>query len=260
MKEKILLALSDPKLDRALTEQLTQNGFTVESVQSGNDVIGKMKSLKPDLLLVDVVLPDKNGYEIMNEKSLDRDVTKIPVIVVSNSGEPIQMNKIPSTPMVRDYIIRSHVDPVEAMEKIERVFGRGMPNQGNMQAKPAMNGKKILWAEDDKLLSTILSKKIETSGFVLLKANSGEEVFKYLETEVPDVIVLDIMLPNMSGLDILQKIKTNDKLRSIPTIILSNLNKQSDIEKAKTLGANKFMVKAAVSLDEIIAEVNSLTK
>ena len=105
-----------------------------------------------------------------------------------------------------------------------------------------------------------MSKKIEASGFTLLKANNGEETFKFLETEVPDIIVLDILLPKMSGLDILQKIKTDDKFRNIPSIMLSNLNKQSDIDKAKVLGANKFMVKATVSLDEIISEINALIK
>ena len=62
----------------------------------------------------------------------------------------------------------------------------------------------------------------------------------------------------MSGFDILQKIKMNEKLRKIPVIMLSNLSKQSDIDKAKMLGANKFIVKAAASLDEILREVQIL--
>jgi len=77
---------------------------------------------------------------------------------------------------------------------------------------------------------------------------------------MPDIIVLDIMLPEMNGFDILQKIKMNEKHKKIPVIMLSNLSKQADIEKAKMLGANKFIVKAAVSLDEIIHEIATLTK
>ena len=67
------------------------------------------------------------------------------------------------------------------------------------------------------------------------------------------------MLPKMSGLDILQKIKMEEKYRKIPIVMLSNMSKQSDIEKAKLLGAKKFMVKAAVSLDEIVSTVENLT-
>ena len=75
-----------------------------------------------------------------------------------------------------------------------------------------------------------------------------------------DIFILDIMLPEMSGFDILQKIKMNENLRGVPVIILSNLSKQGDIERAKMLGANKYIVKAAASLDEIIHEIGLLIK
>ena len=83
-------------------------------------------------------------------------------------------------------------------------------------------------------------------------------IFALLEKDIPDIIILDILLPEMSGFDILQKIKMNENMRKIPVIMLSNMSKQSDIEKAKLLGANRFIVKAAVSLDEIIREIEAL--
>ncbi len=259
MKEKILIALSDLNLTKILTEKLNDAGFTVDNVVSGNEVIEKLKSNFTDLLLIDTVLPDKNGYDVLFQKSLDKDVTKIPVIIISNSGEPIQMKKIPSTPTIRDYVIKSHVEPNEVLEKVNKVFGKFEPivddrSIGSISKKV----KKILWVEDDRLLSTILARKIESSGFALLKANSGDEAMRFLQAEMPDVIVLDIMLPGMNGMDILQKIKMEERFRKIPIMMLTNLNRQSDIEKAKVLGANKFMVKAAASLDEIINAVNEL--
>jgi CheY-like chemotaxis protein len=169
------------------------------------------------------------------------------------------MKNIPSTPTIRDYVIKSHVEPNEVLEKVNKVFGKNIPStEVSPVGAVAKKVKKILWVEDDRLLSTILARKIESSGFSLLKANSGDEAMKFLETEIPDVIVLDIMLPGMNGMDILQKIKMEEKLRKIPVMMLTNLNRQSDIEKAKVLGANKFMVKAAASLDEIINAVNEL--
>ena len=65
-------------------------------------------------------------------------------------------------------------------------------------------------------------------------------------------------MPGMSGFDILQKIKADPRLKDVPTMILSNLNKQTDIERAKILGAKKFLVKAAASLDQIVGEVKDL--
>lgn len=259
MKEKILIALSDSNLTKILMEKLIDAGFAVDNVMSGNEVIEKLKANASDLLLIDTVLPDKNGYDVLFQKSLDKDVTRIPVIIISNSGEPIQMKNIPSTPTIRDYVIKSHVEPNEVLEKVNKVFGKSVPStEASPVGAVAKKVKKILWVEDDILLSTILARKIESSGFSLLKANSGDEAMKFLETEIPDVIVLDIMLPGMNGMDILQKIKMEEKLRKIPVMMLTNLNRQSDIEKAKVLGANKFMVKAAASLDEIINAVNEL--
>ncbi len=258
MREKVLVAISDLNLAKVLLEQVSKEGFDAYSVVSGSDVIPKMKEVKPDILLIDTMLPDMNGYDVLNEKSLDKDVTKIPVIVISNSGAPIHVNKIPSTPMMRDYIVKAHIEPSEVIEKINKVFGKSLNTADS--AKQSTGGKKILWVEDDRLLSTILSKKITASGYTLLKANQGDDAFKILEKDTPDLIMLDIMLPGMTGLEVLQKIKMDTKFKNIPVIMLSNTNKQSYIENAKMLGANKFLVKAAVSLDEIIAEVDRLAK
>jgi DNA-binding response OmpR family regulator len=258
MKEKVLVAISDLNLAKVLLEQVSKEGFDAYSVVSGSDVIPKMKEVKPDILLIDTMLPDMNGYDVLNEKSLDKDVTKIPVIVISNSGAPIHVNKIPATPMMRDYIVKAHIEPSEVIEKINKVFGKSSNTADS--AKQSTGGKKILWVEDDRLLSTILSKKITASGYTLLKANQGDDAFKILEKDTPDLIMLDIMLPGMTGLEVLQKIKMDTKFKNIPVIMLSNTNKQSYIENAKMLGANKFLVKTAVSLDEIIAEVDRLAK
>lgn len=262
-KEKILIALGDRNLSALLMQQLKELGYVVDSVMNGKDALERMKSFKPDLALIDTNLPIINGYEVLNQKSFDRDITKIPVIVVSNSGMPVEIRRLPSTPMMKDFIIKTHVEPREVIEKIEKALGREYTidtSAPSIKDQSRGGGRKVLWVEDDKLLSTILSKKIESSGYKLLKAKNGQEAFVFLTTEVPDIIILDILLPEMSGFDVLQKIKTDDRLRKIPVIMLSNLSKQSDIEKAKTLGANKFVVKAAVSLDEIIREIDALVR
>ncbi len=261
MKEKILLALSDNNLSNVLEKQLQDNGFEIFTSKDGNDVLEKMKSEKPDLVLIDINLSGKNGYDVLQEKSFDRFITKIPVIIVSNSSATLEMKRIPSTPTIKDYLVKTHIEPNEVIVKLKKVL-ENIKNDTKeiVQASPSIsgNGKKVLWVEDDKLLSNILSKKFQKSGFILLKAINGEEAFSILDKEMPNIIILDILLPGMNGLDILQKIKTEERFRKIPVIILSNMSKQSDIDKAKLLGAQKFIVKAAVSLDEIIKEVSDL--
>jgi len=78
---------------------------------------------------------------------------------------------------------------------------------------------------------------------------------------VPDAVILDLLLPGMSGFDILARIRSMDgRVKDVPVMILSNLSTSADIERAKLLGAGRFMVKAASSLDQIVAEVKDLAK
>lgn len=120
--------------------------------------------------------------------------------------------------------------------------------------------KNIIWVEDDAFLGSILMKKFGVTGHNVSLAKSGDEAFELIKNIKPDIFVLDIFLPGMTGFDILQKIRMDQTMKNVPVIMLSNTSKQSDVDKAKLLGAQKFLVKAAVSLDEIIKEVEMLTK
>ncbi len=261
MKEKILIALSDSNLATHLSEKLKLEGYIVIITENGDEAIKDMQLEMPDMALIDLVLPGKSGYDVLAEKTLDRLITKIPVIIVSNYGSTVEIKKIPSTPSIKDYIIRSHIEPEEIIKKISGIFGHTYnPEKSNSVAREKSVGKKILWIEDDKFLRSILIKKFESSGHIVLKAENGEEALSIISTETPDIMVIDILLPGLNGFDILQKIKMNEKFRNIPVIILSNINKPSDIDKAKALGAQKFLVKSSVSLNEIILEVEQLTK
>jgi CheY-like chemotaxis protein len=115
-----------------------------------------------------------------------------------------------------------------------------------------------MWVEDDKLIGTILSKKLISSGFDLFHAKTGEEAIEALKDAKPDVIVLDLLLPGVGGFDVLQAINKDNGLRNIPVMILSNLSKPTDVERAKLLGAKKFLIKAATSLEQIVKEIHEL--
>ena len=121
-----------------------------------------------------------------------------------------------------------------------------------------LRGKKILWVEDDKFLNDIISKKMLLQEATLIHANTGEEALALLDKDIPDVIVLDILLPGISGLDVLEKVKKNGKTGYIPVILLTNLGARADMEKGKRLGAVRFLVKAMTSLDDTFIEIEKV--
>jgi CheY-like chemotaxis protein len=121
----------------------------------------------------------------------------------------------------------------------------------------SLEGKKVMWVEDDKFLSDVIAKKLSSEKAHLVHTAVGEEAFPLAEKELPDIILLDILLPGLDGFEILRLLKKSDRTRSIPVILFSNLGQKSDIDKGKDLGAVKFLVKATVTLDEIVSEIKS---
>lgn len=118
--------------------------------------------------------------------------------------------------------------------------------------------KKIMWVEDDPLLSDMISRKCLANACLLLHATDANQAFEILNKEKPDIIILDILLPGKNGFEILKEIKNNDSLKEIPVIILSNFGQKDEIEKGLKLGAKKYLIKATLTLDEILYQVNDL--
>lgn len=108
--------------------------------------------------------------------------------------------------------------------------------------------------EDDKLLGDLLSRILTSEGCVVKNIESGELVLAAAEAERPDLIYLDLLLPMMSGFDVLAGLKKSAKTKDIPVIIISCLGERSDIRRGYDLGADGYLVKATVTTDAIIAE------
>ena len=117
---------------------------------------------------------------------------------------------------------------------------------------------KILIVEDDLFLANLLSLRFKKEGFEVIQAFSGIEALKKLEEIRPSVVLLDIILPQKNGFEVLEAIAQNPQTSNIPVIIVSNLGQESDIEKGKTLGAMDYYVKARLSIDELVLKVSNL--
>jgi len=120
--------------------------------------------------------------------------------------------------------------------------------------------KKILLVEDDPLLIKMYQTKFRNEGFELIIAQDGEEGFKMADEQQPDFILLDIMMPKLSGIDLLAKLKENDKTKNIPVIVLTNLSQPKEAEKAIALGAKEYLIKADITPGEIVKKIKEYLK
>lgn len=117
--------------------------------------------------------------------------------------------------------------------------------------------KKILIVEDDVFAVKAYKIKFEKEGMEVWVAQNGREALSYLEKEPANLVILDLMLPGISGFEVLEAIRKNDKWKKTPVIILSNLGQESDIEKGKALGANDYIIKANAKINDVVAKVKT---
>ena len=115
--------------------------------------------------------------------------------------------------------------------------------------------KKILIVEDDKFLAKMLGRMLESHKYAIVLASSGQEGLEKSGDSEIGLILMDIMLPDIDGFELLSKIKSSDKLKNIPVIIMSNLGQAEDISQGKKLGVNDYIIKSDLSLDEVVEKI-----
>ncbi|OGI68673.1 hypothetical protein A3A05_03235 [Candidatus Nomurabacteria bacterium RIFCSPLOWO2_01_FULL_41_12] len=264
--KKILIIEDDLFLGDVLTQKLANEGFEALLARDGLEGFQKIKSFHPDLILLDIILPNMNGYEILEAKQKDSSISDIPVIIVSNSGQPVEINRALALG-VKDYLVKAQFDPEEVLVKVRAQLRKEEPGSGVASLENVMNqkgnattleGKKIMWVEDDQFLNDIIARKLSVTKCIFFHANEGQEALKIIDKEMPDIIMLDIILSGMDGFEILRTIKNNKKTKQIPVILLSNLGQASDIEKGNSLGAARFLVKATVTPNEIVDQIKEV--
>ena len=118
--------------------------------------------------------------------------------------------------------------------------------------------KKVLVIEDDSLLQDMLAQQLTKDAWVVAYAKEGDKALQLARSEKPDIILLDLMLPGVSGYDILTELRRDPDLQKVPVIILSNLGQQEDIDKGLKLGATDFMIKSNFTLDEVSAKMKGV--
>ncbi len=255
MKKKVLIIEDDNFLGDVLQLKLEKEGYDIVLEKDGRRGLDLMKKIKPDIILLDIILPGMNGYEILEKKQKDKEISKIPIIVISNSGQPVEISHILDLG-VKDYLVKASFDPEEVVAKVKAQLRDEEKSDSGEEG--GLSGKKVMWVEDDKFLSDILEKKLSKEGCKLVHAGNGEDALDMVEKELPDIILLDILLPGMNGFEILEKIKSMPKVKSVPVIFLTNFGQETDIERGQKLGAAKFIVKAMTPLDEVMLEIKKV--
>ena len=123
MAKKILIIEDEEIILDLLKRKLSSEGYEVSLARDGDEGIKVMKEVKPDLIVLDVVMPKMGGFEVMEEMGKDPDLKKIPVIIVSNSGQPVEIDRAKELG-AKDWLIKTVFDPQEVVDKVVKQIGK----------------------------------------------------------------------------------------------------------------------------------------
>jgi len=116
----------------------------------------------------------------------------------------------------------------------------------------------VLVVEDDRYIADAYKVALEKAGFELKLASDGVEAMKLLGDWVPNIIVLDLVMPRKDGYATLEEIKASDRLKRISVLVVSNLGSPKDVERAMKLGASKYIIKSQTSPSHIVSQIRSI--
>lgn len=270
----ILIISVDEEFTTRLSGVLKEAGHRVLLAHDEPSLKDVFSLAIPELLIIDVGVNGENNIAMLEaiRAQSDQRIALVPVIAASQNGDLVEIAAVIKLG-VRDYFVKSKNDDAQILQKIAKVFPAASavaasstpasPVSAAISAAATAESRdassiKVLVIEDDKFLRDLALQKIAKEGFHVVAAVDGEQGVEFAEKEIPDIILLDILLPGIDGFEVLSRVRANPALAKTKVSMLSNFGQREDIEKALKGGADQFMVKANYTLDEIVAEVKKM--
>jgi signal transduction histidine kinase/CheY-like chemotaxis protein len=244
-EKPLALVIEDsPQASELLRLHIESAGYRVEVANDGAEAIEKAKLLHPNVITLDLLLPVKDGWQVMRELKRHPLCKHIPIIIVSIIDEKNLGFSLGAV----DYFVKpvNKEDLLAAMDRI--------------RLQPAANSSipKVLVIDDDRAATDLIEVILENEGYQVLKAFQGKEGLEIAAKEKPDIIILDLIMPEMSGVNVAYQLKQIAATRTIPIIILTSMD--IDAETQEQLGSyvSGVMSKSRFTKKELLREIGGI--
>ena len=258
IEKKVIVLIEDEEvMVNLLVSKLEKAGYIVKTALDGVSGLDLVRSEKPNLVLLDMMLPRLNGFGILEKLNEEKIIPGLPIIIISNSGQPIEIDRALKFG-VNDYLIKVNFDPNELVSKVGRLFVI-QENQKKIEHS-TVGGVKVLIIEDDIFLVELLERKFELEHFKTYRATDVDQARAIVTSEAIDIVLLDIVLPGVDGFSFLRELKSSETWKKIPVIIISNLSQPEEMKKGLDAGAVDYIIKAHATPGDIVLKVKTLLK
>jgi len=220
-KPNILLVDDDKDFVEAIKIALDNRGFEVVTAFDGEEALLKAKKLKPDLIILDVMLPKKDGYSVCHDLKSDDTTSHIPILMLTSLGKK-RCGKGGAEIMAKGHKAEGYLEkPVEPQLLAKRAMGL------IQKAEEAEEKKlKVLFIDDDPDFIAAVKTILEENDYSVATSHTGEDGILSAVSEKPDLILLDVMLPEKDGYAVCKELKEDNKTKSIPIVMLTSVGQK----------------------------------
>jgi signal transduction histidine kinase/CheY-like chemotaxis protein len=205
-RQMVLVVEDDPAAAELLIRQIERAGFRTQVARTGNQALAEARVQQPAAITLDILLPDLDGWEVLTRLKNDAATSKIPVIVVSVVDNPelgIALGAL-------DYFVK----PVPAGELMTRLAKFKIGHAAGKQPT-------VLVVDDEAANREWLHRVLEPAGFIVVMAEGGQEAIDIARATPPDLVMLDLMMPNVTGFDVVEALRAQPSTQNIPIMVLT---------------------------------------
>ncbi|MCU6709617.1 response regulator [Paenibacillus sp. J5C_2022] len=237
---RILLIDDEPSNEQLLRHYLSSEGWQLSFADSGEEGLRLSRELQPHVILLDILMPAMDGWSVLSRLKTDPVLSGIPVIIVSMTDDKKQGFSLGASEF-----ITKPVDRAQLVATIDRYI-------------PNRNAQRVLVIEDDATTNEMMAKLLQKEGYQVSQSYNGRNAIAYMQTEVPGLILLDLMMPEMDGFQFLAELRKRDAWRTIPVIVIT----AKTITVQERLRLNGYvkgvMQKGSFDHKSLLAEIHQL--
>jgi PAS domain S-box-containing protein len=241
-QKRVLIVEDKPHARTLLHTYLTESGYVVEIATNGVEALEKAKLWKPDVITLDILIPVKDGWQVLRELKDHPLCREIPVIIISMVDE----RNVGFGLGAVEYFVKP-VQKDELLAAVKRVEGRN-----------AQNSAKILVIDDDKSVTDLVQIILEAEGCTVIKAHNGKDGLALAAQEKPDLIILDLVMPEMSGFNVAYQLKHSSATFTIPVMIMTSMEIDDETREQLEGFVVSLMKKSGFTKRDLLNEIAAI--
>jgi PAS domain S-box-containing protein len=239
MRPLVLVVDDNPQAAEILARTMGGGGFRIKVARTGPEALSMARELQPVAITLDILLPEVDGWEVLNRLKADEATRNIPVIVVSVVDNPALGRALGAF----DYFVK----PVDGKALLSRL------SQYTFTTKVNSEPVRVLVVDDERANLDLLEALLKPAGFGVIRAGGGQEGIDLARSQMPNLILLDLMMPDLTGFDVVEALRADEGTRSIPIMVLTAKALTDDDKRALNGQVAAIFQRNSVAGTELIA-------